>query len=56
LDNFALLYKTTFDIPLIPRLHDTTSCQTSWTAGQMFTRCSRLFNRFDNQLYRVNGA
>ena len=32
------------DVPLIPRLHDTAGCQTG------------LYNRFDNRLYRVNGA
>ena len=36
-------------VTLKPRLHDTTSCQTG---------CNRLsnqlYNRFDNQLYRVN--
>jgi len=33
---------------LIPRLQDTTSCQTGCQTG--------LYNRFDNQLYRVNGT
>ena len=32
---------------VIPRLHDTTGCQTG------FTICT---TRFDNRLYRVNGA
>jgi len=31
-------------VRIIPRLHDTTGCQTG------------LYNRFDNSLYRVNGA
>jgi len=33
---------------IIPRLHDTTGCQTGLY--------NRLDNRFDNRLYRVNGA
>jgi len=40
-----------------PRLHDTTGCQTvKQPAECLFSRCSRLFNRFDNRLYRVNGV
>jgi len=44
-----------------PRVHDTTGSKTGRTTGWkpvecLFTRCSRLFNRFDNLLYRVNGV
>jgi len=44
---------------VIPRLHDTTGCQTGWTTCWttgwcLLTQRSRLFNRFDNRLYRVN--
>ena len=35
-----------------PRLHDTTCCQTKC----LHTRYNRLYNRFDNRLYRVNGV
>jgi len=46
-----------------PRLHDITGCQTGWTTGWT-TGCivsckqtlNRLFNQFDNRLYRVNGV
>jgi len=46
-----------------PLLHDITGCQTGWTTGWT-TGCivsckqtlNRLFNQFDNRLYRVNGV
>jgi len=41
-------------VSVIPRLHDTTGCQTGLTTGWMFTRYSRLSNSlsngFDNRL------
>jgi len=37
---------------VIPRLHDTTCCQTGCQTGLY----KRFDNRFDNRLYRVNGA
>ena len=47
----------------IPRLHDTTGCQTGLYNrfdNRLYTRYSRLSNHlsngFDNRLYRVNGA
>jgi len=40
-----------------PRLHDTTCCQTGLTTGEcLYTRYNWLSNRFDNQLYHVNGV
>jgi len=37
-----------FNLTLKPRLHDTTCCQTGCQLSY------RLYNRFDNGLYRVN--
>ena len=39
-----------FNLTLKPRLHDTTCCQTGCQLSY------RLYNRFDNGLYRVNGV
>jgi len=43
-----------------PRLHGTTCCQTGLTTGCRPTNIqpvvNRLYNRFDNRLYRVNGV
>ena len=46
---------------VIPRLRDTTGCQTVWQpVWQPVVLCIQTFNqlskRFDNRLYRVNGA
>jgi len=42
---------------VIPRLHDTIGCHTGLTTGCIvYTNIYRLLNRFDNRLYRVNGA
>ena len=47
--------------PFKLRLYDTTGSETGRTTGWkpvecLFTRCSRLVNRFDNRLYRINGV
>jgi len=40
-----------------PHLHAATGLTTAWTTGGIvYTTFKRLFNRYENGLYRVNGV